>query len=82
VIADPVRHFGHLSRGGWSSALKGQEPETMSYKDATAYAASLATTLMVPIIVFQTGDGKHSAMSAAEYDGDEDLVALEIDPWQ
>ena len=54
----------------------------MSYKDATAYAASLAATLMVPIIVFQKGDGKHGAMPSDEYDGDEDLVALEIDPWQ
>ncbi len=26
VIADPVRHFGRLSRGGWSSAPKRQEP--------------------------------------------------------
>ena len=54
----------------------------MSYKDATAYAASLAATLMVSIVVFQAGDGTHGAMPANEYDGDETLVALEIDPWQ
>ena len=29
----------------------------MSYADATAFAASLATTLMVSIVVFQAGDG-------------------------
>ena len=54
----------------------------MSKKDATAYAASLAATLMVAITVFQAGDGTHGAMPSDEYDGDEALVALEIDPWQ
>ena len=29
----------------------------MSYKDATAFAASLAATLMVLIVVFQAADG-------------------------
>ncbi|MFU0506395.1 hypothetical protein [Pseudaminobacter sp. NGMCC 1.201702] len=54
----------------------------MSYADATAFAASLASTLMVAIIVFRAGDGTHSAMVASEFDGDEDMVQLEIDPWQ
>ena len=54
----------------------------MSYADATAFAASLATTLMVAIVVFQAGDGTHGAMPAGEFDGDEDMVELEIDPWQ
>ena len=31
----------------------------MSYAGATAFAASLATTLMVVIVVFQAGDGTH-----------------------
>ena len=44
----------------------------MSYADATAFAASLATTLMVVIVVFQAGDGTHGAMPADEFDGDED----------
>ena len=34
----------------------------MSFADATAFAASLATTLMVVIVVFQAGDGTHGAM--------------------
>lgn len=38
----------------------------MSYANATAFAASLATTLMVSIIVFQAGDGTHGAMPADE----------------
>lgn len=33
----------------------------MSYADAAAFAASLATTLMVSIVVFQAGDGTHGA---------------------
>ena len=53
----------------------------MSKKDATAYAASLAATLMVAITVFQAGDGTHGAMPAAEFDGDEEMVKLELDPW-
>src|SRR5690606_21055977 len=81
VIADPVGHFGRLSRGGWSPASQRQEPEPMSYADATAFAASLATTLMVSIIVFQAGDGTHGAMPADEFDGDDEMVKLELDPF-
>ena len=53
----------------------------MSYAEATAFAASLATTLLVSIVVFQAGDGTHAAMPADEFDGDEDMVKLELDPW-
>lgn len=53
----------------------------MSYADATAFAASLATTLMVVIVVLQAGDGTHGVMPAGEFDGDEDMVKLELDPW-
>ncbi|EKY27471.1 hypothetical protein GCM10008171_16610 [Methylopila jiangsuensis] len=53
----------------------------MSYANATAFAASLATTLMVSIIVFQAGDGTHGAMPADEFDGDEEMVRLELDPF-
>ena len=52
----------------------------MSYADATAFAASLAATLMVEIVVFQAGDGTHAACPAAEFDGDDDMVKLELDP--
>ncbi|CAH1686520.1 hypothetical protein CHELA20_54573 [Hyphomicrobiales bacterium] len=53
----------------------------MSYADATAFAASLAATLMVSIVVFEAGDGSHGAMPANEFDGDEEMVKLELDPW-
>ena len=43
----------------------------MSRKDAHAFAASLAATLMVSIVVFQAGDGTFGAVPADEIDGDE-----------
>ena len=53
----------------------------MSYADATAFAASLATTLMVVSVVSQAGGGTHGAMPADEFDGDEEMVKLELDPF-
>ncbi len=48
---------------------------------ATAYAASLAYTLMVAIVIFRAGDGTMSVMPATEYDGDDDTIVSEIDPF-
>ena len=53
----------------------------MSRKDAHAFAASLAATLMVSIVVFQAGDGTCGAVPADEIDGDEVLGVAEHDPW-
>ena len=53
----------------------------MSLADAHAFAFSLATTLMVSIVVFRAGDGTVGVMPAAEYDGDDDTVIKEIDPF-
>ena len=53
----------------------------MSRKDALAFAASLAATLMVSIVVFQAGDGTFGAVPADEIDGDEVQVVAEVDPW-
>ena len=53
----------------------------MSRKDAHAYAASLAASLMVAIVVFQAGDGSYGAVPADEIDGDEVQVVAEYDPW-
>ena len=53
----------------------------MSRKDAHAYAASLAATLMVAIVVFQAGDGTYAAVPADEIDGDEVVIVAEHDPW-
>ncbi len=53
----------------------------MSRKDAHAFAASLAATLMVSIVVFQAGDGTLGAVPADESDGDEVQVIAEVDPW-
>ena len=53
----------------------------MSRKDAHAFAASLAATLMVSIVVFQAGDGTFGAVPADEIDSDEVQVLVEYDPW-
>ena len=80
VSADPVRHVGRLSRGGWSPASK-TGAKQMSRKDAHAFAASLAATLMVSIVVFQAGDGTYGAVPADEIDGDEVVIVSEYDPF-
>ena len=67
-------------RGGWSLASQ-QEPKQMSRKDAHAFAASLAATLMVSIVVFQAGDGTFGAVPADEIDGDEVVIVSEYDPF-
>ncbi len=53
----------------------------MSLADAHAFAFSLAATLMVTIVVFRAGDGTLSVMRAAEYDGEDDTIIKEIDPF-
>ena len=53
----------------------------MSRKDAHAFAASLAATLMVSIVVFQAGEGTFGVVPADEIDGDEVEIVAEHDPW-
>ncbi len=53
----------------------------MSLKDAQAFAFSLATSLMVTIVVFRAGDGSLSVTPANEFDGDEAQILAEIDPF-
>jgi hypothetical protein len=53
----------------------------MSLADAHAFAFSLASTLMVSIVIFRAGDGTVGVMVASEYDGDEDTVVDELDPF-
>ncbi len=52
----------------------------MSLNDAHAFAYSLATTLMVAIVIFKAGDGTLSVVPDNEFDGDAEIVA-EIDPF-
>ena len=52
----------------------------MSLTDAQAFAFSLATTLMVAIVIFRAGDGTLSVVPSNEFDGDAEIVA-EIDPF-
>lgn len=53
----------------------------MSLNDARAFAFSLATTLMVAIVIFRAGDGSLSVCPATEYDGDDSDVVHEVDPF-
>ena len=80
VMSASLRACGVLSRGGWSPASK-TGAKQMSRKDAHAFAASLAATLMVSIVVFQAGDGSYGAVPADEIDGDEVVIVSEYDPF-
>jgi hypothetical protein len=53
----------------------------MSAEIAHAFAFSLATTLMVTVVIFRAGDGTLSVTPAADYDGDETAIVREIDPF-
>ena len=53
----------------------------MSFQTAHAFAFSLATTLMVSIVIFQAGDGTMGVMPAGEYDGDFAAIVHEVDPF-
>lgn len=52
----------------------------MSFPLASAFAASLATTLMAVIVIFRAGDGTFSVVPEAEFDGEAEIAA-EIDPF-
>jgi len=54
----------------------------MSHKKAHAFAYSLATSLMVCVIVFRAGDGTLGVMPADEFDGSADAIVNEIDPFR
>lgn len=47
---------------------------------ARNHAYDLARTLMVPVILFEV-EGQIGIMPSAEYDGDEDAVIHEYDPF-
>ena len=48
---------------------------------AQRHAFDLARTMMMPVILFQADDGVYGVMLASEYDGDEEAVLHEYDPW-
>lgn len=47
---------------------------------AQNHAFDLARTLMVPVILFQA-DNAFGVMVSSEYDGDQDAIVHEYDPW-
>ena len=44
-------------------------------------AFSLARTLMDPVVLFQVDDA-FGVMVSSEYDGDEDIIVHDYDPWE
>ena len=53
----------------------------MSFQTAHAFAFSLASTLMVSIVIFQAGDGTMGVMPSGEYDGELAAIVHEVDPF-
>jgi hypothetical protein len=51
----------------------------MSLNDAYAFAFSLASSLMVAILVFRAGDGSLSVVVASEFEGDAADIVHEFD---
>ncbi len=54
----------------------------MSRTLALANGWNLAKTLMVCVIIFQTGDHAYGVMPSGEYDGDPAAILHEFDPWE
>ena len=52
----------------------------MSLAEANTFAFSLATSLMVSIVIFRAGDGTLAVVPSDEYDGDTSEIVGEIDP--
>lgn len=48
---------------------------------AQQHAWNLARTLMVPVTLFRI-DEEFGVLVSSEYDGDDDHVVLEYDPWE
>jgi len=44
-------------------------------------AYQLSRSLMTPVILFQTEDHEYGVMTADEFDGDEDSIVHEYNPW-
>jgi hypothetical protein len=57
-----------------------QEPGKMSLVQAKAFAFSLATTLMVSIVIFRACDRTLTVVPADDYDVDASHIVYEIDP--
>ncbi len=55
----------------------------MSHNLALAqdHAFDLARTLMVPVVLFQADD-EFGVMLSSEYDGEQDAIVHDYDPWE
>ena len=48
---------------------------------AQSHAFDLARALMVPVILFQA-ENEFGVMLSSEYDGDQDAIVHDYDPWE
>jgi len=59
------------------------EPQKMAHDLSLAqnHAFNLARTLMIPVVLFQTGS-EYGVMPAEELEGDEVVILFEYDPYE
>lgn len=79
VTAATPEHVG-ACRAGMVSAQDGSLTMSQNLTLAQDHAFDLARTLMVPVVLFQVDD-EFGVMVSSEYDGEEDAIVHEYDPW-
>lgn len=80
VIA-PVPGSFEAPSSGNGPAAKMELPMANDLILAQSHAFQLSRDLMVPVTVFEI-DGAYGVMPAAEYDGEEDAIINEFDPFE
>ena len=79
VTAPALRHVG-ACRAGMVPAQRRELTMLQNLKLAQENAFNLARALMVPVVLFQVDDA-FGVMVSSEYDGEEDTIVHEYDPW-
>ena len=79
VTAAAPEHVG-ACRAGMVPAARREPSMSHNLTLAQNHAFDLARTLMVPVILFQADD-EFGVMVSSEYDGDQDAIVHEYDPW-
>ena len=79
VTAAAPEHIG-ACRAGMVPAARREPSMSHNLTLAQSHAFDLARTLMVPVILFQA-ENDFGVMVSSEYDGDQDAIVYEYDPW-
>lgn len=80
VTAATPELFG-ACRAGMVPAPDGTCTMSQNLTLAQDHALDLARTLMVPVVLFQVDD-EFGVMVSSEYDGQEDAIVHDYDPWE